>query len=109
MKENEHLLVCTIEECNEVQEILVLMQQAIIKTEHALSKTLRFGPDETWPKLFETNAQRVTAELTDLYALVEWLVEKKIITHPRQPDIMHKKRCKVAHYMQYARNCGTLE
>ncbi|TET23414.1 MAG: hypothetical protein E3J78_02280 [Candidatus Cloacimonadota bacterium] len=94
MTKQEHLLVCLSEECNEVI--------------HAVSKTLRFGPDEIWPKMEQTNIERVRIELNDLMAVVTML-EGEGFNLTRTAGEMVAKQKKVEKYIEYAKTLGTLK
>ena len=93
MTRQEHLLVCLSEECNEVI--------------HAISKTLRFGLNEIWPKLDQTNIERVKAELNDVMALMTMLDDEGFDLLPTEVS-MEKKREKVEKYIEYAKRLGTI-
>lgn len=91
----EHLLICLMEECNEVSQ--------------RVSKALRFGLDEIQPDQEFTNAQRMIAELQDLMAIVHMLNQAGVI-----PDqwlsfpAIKSKELKVEKFLEYSRQCGTL-
>lgn len=94
----EHLLVCLMEECAEVQQ--------------AASKSLRFGLDDKYPEKPTNNREDLRNELTDLNAIVELLMDAGAITPlPRLEHAaqVERKRLKVRHWMEYARHQGTLE
>jgi NTP pyrophosphatase (non-canonical NTP hydrolase) len=91
MTRKEHLMVCLVEECNEVI--------------HALSKCLRFGPHEIWPKMNETNIERVRVELNDLIAVAAMLVDEGFDLDLDSGEIEAKKE-KVEKYIKYAQSLG---
>jgi NTP pyrophosphatase (non-canonical NTP hydrolase) len=94
MTRQEHLLVILAEECAEIQ--------------HCISKTLRFGPDEVWPKLDVTNFERLEAEFNDLLAVVSMLDDEGIQIRFDQ-DRQKAKTEKVKKYMKYSQSLGLLE
>lgn len=94
MTRQEHLMVCLIEECNE--------------TVHALSKCLRFGPDEIWPKMDQTNMERVSVELNDLLAVAAMLVDEGFDLDV-DLESAEAKKAKVEKYIKYAEFLGTIE
>lgn len=95
MNEIEHLLVCLMEECAEVQK--------------CASKALRFGLQDVKPGGELTNAMDLEIELTDLQAIVEMLVSREVISLPAQSlALLRIKKSKVHQYMDYARERGTL-
>ena len=93
MTRQEHLLVCLSEECNELI--------------HAISKTLRFGPDEIWPKMDQTNIERVKDELKDVMAVM-WMLEDEGFDLIPTEEPMEEKRKKVEKYIKYAKKIGTI-
>jgi hypothetical protein len=97
MTRTEHLLTILAEECNEVAQ--------------RVSKTLRFGPKEIQPGQEYSNASRVLTELADLEAIVELLVDAKVLpSWPRSAvrNLIDAKKCKVEQYLGYSKVCGTL-
>lgn len=95
MTETEHLLECFAEECLEVAQ--------------RVTKANRFGLGEVQPGQELTNEQRIVGELNDLMGVLEMLRERHIITTPLSRDAMDAKKLKVAKFMGYARELGTLE
>ena len=103
MTRTQYLLLLVMEECGEVA--------------HECSKAMRFGLDEVQPgqsvEQALNNAQRIAAELTDLYAVLE-LLEKEtglaVFDHlfdPKHSEVQ-AKRDKVATYMKKSRDLGQL-
>jgi hypothetical protein len=90
MNREEHLLVILAEECAEVAK--------------ETSKALRFGMYEIMPGQPLSNRERILRELNDLWAFVEMLD----LAHVSREEIQDKK-VKVAKYMRYAEQCGTLQ
>jgi len=96
MDRKEMLLVIAAEECNEVAQ--------------AISKTLRFGPDEVYPPIGRTNAQRICDEYNDLMAVIDMLVVEGVLdfTGIGVRQAMEKK-AKVEKYLKYSQELGTLK
>ncbi len=95
MYEKEHLLVCLAEECAEVQQ--------------AVAKALRFGLNDGYPGGDTTNAEDVSIEFTELFAVVEMCRERGIISEPvKGLSIFRTKQERVKEYMKYARSTGAL-
>lgn len=97
MTRTEHLLDILIEECAEV------IQRA--------TKAKRFGLNEKQPEHLLDNAERLTFELADLYAVVEMLEECDALTTPHylSSPVLNAKKQKVEKYLAYsAEQCGTL-
>jgi NTP pyrophosphatase (non-canonical NTP hydrolase) len=95
----EHLLVCLAEECAEV------IQQ--------VSKTLRFGMEDTSPELpveqAQTNKERLVAEITDLLAVLGLLEGQGIIELPKDPLKFQAKMARVMKYLEHAERTGALQ
>jgi hypothetical protein len=94
MTESEYLLTKLIEECAEV------IQRA--------TKALTFGLTEVQPGHTQDNSIRLTYEFGDLQSVWELLSEKGVV---REPTIhmLALKRAKMAQFMQYSRQLGTLD
>lgn len=92
LTEEQYLLVCLMEECDEVSQ--------------RAAKALRFGLDETQPGQPLDNAARITEELTDLWTIVDELEGRGSIS---RPIVSETKRAKIARFMDYSRDQGTLQ
>jgi hypothetical protein len=95
MNRDEHLLTTLAEECAEVAQ--------------RVSKGLRFGMSEVQPGQSLTNAQRITAELKDVWAMAIICAQAGLIPYP-QPSIaeIERKRERVERYMAIGRESGAL-
>lgn len=89
MNTTEHLLMIVAEECGEVAQ--------------RASKAARFGLGEIQPGQADSNLRRLERELADLMAVAEMLG-----LTIREED-KGAKREKLAKYMNYAREIGTLK
>ena len=89
MNETEHLLMILMEECAEVAK--------------ETSKALRFGEGEVMPGQPLTNRERILRKLNDLWAVVEMLDLQQV-----DRTAIDRKKAKVAKFMEYADQCGTL-
>lgn len=94
MTETQYLLDVLGEECNEIAV--------------RASKAIRFGLDEIQPGQTLTNAQRLALELDDLYGVIELLNEKHPGTYAPNRDNIEAKKSKVAKFMKYSEQCGTV-
>jgi len=96
MTRTEHLLTILAEECNEVAQ--------------RVTKALRFGLTEVQSGQSDNNAERMAAEMADLVAVWEMLVDAGLVW-PLYclSDRIHGKKNKIHTYLEYSRTCGTLE
>ena len=92
MTETEHLLVCLAEECAEIQQ--------------AVGKALRFGLNDDYKNT--TPAEDIARECCDLIAVVELLEEAGVIRKTGAVEAIERKKARVRHYMEYAREHETL-
>lgn len=91
MTRTDHLLDILIEECAEV------IQRA--------TKAKRFGLEEVQPEQPLTNNQRIVYELNDVLAVAEMLLGPSWDDN----DAIIAKRRKVEHFLEYSKECGTLD
>lgn len=96
MNRLEHLLTCLSEECDEVGQ--------------RTSKALRFGLYEVQEGQCQTNAERISGELSDLIAVATILQEIGHIP-PFQPSPWNvsAKRAKIEEFMAISRAQGVLQ
>ena len=94
----EHLFVCLMEECAEVQQ--------------AVAKGLRFGFDDHHPdRPEETNELEVLTEVNQLLTVIELLEENGFLQKLSESDktrIKERKRAKLKEYMAYSQEKGRL-
>ena len=93
MTKKEYLLLCLMEECNEVAQ--------------AASKCLRFGFDDKHPEKEETNLEGLKGEMNDLRAIVGMLLEEGVDIN-YSARLISKKYSKTEHYMGYSQKAGIL-
>ncbi len=95
MTENEHLLLCLAEECDEVGQRVM--------------KALRFGLDEVQAGQPFTNAERIVQELQDLISVAEILCIRRVLAdaYPTAKTI-EAKRTKIEKFMEIGRREGVL-
>jgi len=92
MNEAEYLLICLGEECAEVQQ--------------AISKVLRFGPENYHPNGGPTNIDELTRELTDLVAVAGILTRNGIVARFFNAAAIDAKQDKVLRYMARSKELG---
>ena len=95
MNRLEHLLTILGEECNEVAV--------------RCSKAKRFGLLEVQPGQTLTNAQRIMAEVQDVYAALEMLSQMGALDTMADFPAIDQKIDKVEKFLLYSRECGTLD
>jgi hypothetical protein len=94
MTRQEHLLSIAAEECNELAK--------------ELHKALRFGLDDHYPEHPMTNRERIEAEFTDLFTLVQMLHREGLINATISQERCMEKINKVEKYLKYSKEVGTL-
>ena len=62
----------------ETRETLIILQEELIEAAQVISKIFRFGPDQIVPNSDTTNLHRLEAELGDVQAMIELLVDLKL-------------------------------
>jgi NTP pyrophosphatase (non-canonical NTP hydrolase) len=92
MNKVEHLLTCLVEECAEVQQ--------------AVTKALRFGLDDDFKET--TPKQDIIRECIEVIAVIKLLEEEGIIELTGVITAIEQKKAKIRHYMEYAKERGTL-
>ncbi len=97
MTKTEHLLTILSEECAEVSQ--------------RISKAIRFGLEEVQPEQFATNAERIVEELADLWAVASLLENEGAFKAHGDLflDMVERKKLKVNKFMEYAKECGTIQ
>lgn len=95
MNENEHLLLCLAEECDEVGQRVM--------------KALRFGLHEVQPGQPLNNAERIVEELHDLITVATILHTRNVLRSPMPtPDKGSAKWAKIKKFMAISRKQGVL-
>lgn len=95
MTEDEHLLLCLAEECDEVG------QRAM--------KALRFGLSEVQPGQPLSNADRIMEEAHDLLSVLAILQRRGVLPSPvLTNDRINAKQAKIARFMAISREQGVL-
>jgi len=94
MNRKEHLLTILSEECLEIAK--------------EVSKGLRFGLDDHHPTQTGTNAKKINDEYNDLVAVIQMLMDEKILVVELDPKLINEKKLKVEKYLLYAKERGTL-
>ncbi len=96
MNLSEHLLVVLGEECAEVQK--------------EISKALRFGIHDCAPKTDVTNAEKISIEFIEAMAARDMLVDLGVISIPENAkEIYEDKKSRIAHFVGYAKQVGTIK
>lgn len=80
---------------NQTHEIMSILQEECAEVIQAVSKCFRFGADQCKPGKDYTNVQHLEEEIGDLLAMVDILVEKKILTEDRLKTAKAAKQIKL--------------
>lgn len=97
LDKKRHLLVCIMEEAAEIQQ--------------AACKALRFGMDDTNPKTGKTNLEEMLAEYHELHAVMGQFYlcfDERPLSNPPMHDVKDAKVSRLKHWMEYAKEKGTL-
>ena len=62
----------------DLRETLIILQEELIESAQVISKIFRFGPDQIVPNTDTTNLHRLTAELGDVQAMIELLLDLEV-------------------------------
>jgi NTP pyrophosphatase (non-canonical NTP hydrolase) len=62
----------------ELREIMLILQEECAEVTQAVSKCMRFGPDQMKPGKDRTNLNMLEEEIGDLFAMVELLTDLNI-------------------------------
>jgi hypothetical protein len=93
MTREEHLLVILAEECAEISK--------------EAAKALRFGLEHVGPGQNLTNAEKIKNEVADFTAVLTML-KLRHVPLVFEAQIEDKMR-KVEHFLEYSKQCGTLD
>ena len=94
---------------NKQEHLLVILGEESVEISKEASKALRFGLDDHYPgEESISNRQRISDEINDFIGVMELCIAEGLIEIPNRTKIEDKK-LKVAKYMQYARDHGTLK
>lgn len=94
MNLKQYLLICLMEECNEVA--------------HAASKMLRFTEHDSPVIGGITNCQNLQKEFNELLAVVDLLTKHSIHLH-RDENIIAMKKKRLADYAHYSKLLGVID
>lgn len=94
MTRTEHLLVCLMEECAEVQK--------------ECAKALRFGLADTNPKTGVVNRDAISIEGCDIVAVYELLEESGAVPRGHSIADIERKKAAVLNWMEYAKEGKSL-
>lgn len=96
MTKQENLLICLMEECDEVSQ--------------RVSKALRFGLDERQPMQDYNNSERIEEEINDLFAVIDLLETNGILkADEKRFEKIEKKKLKLAKYLEYSIKIGCVQ
>lgn len=81
-------------------ELLDILEEECAETIQRAVKLKRFGKDQSQPGQDLTNADRLADEIGDIFAMVDLLVEARLIDLQRVWDRIPVKKEKVSIYLQ---------
>lgn len=90
---------------NNVEYLLSCLSEECAETSQMVSKSLRFGLYGDYEG--NRNIERVSAEINDIFAIVELLIEAGVDINIDK-RLIEMKREKVKKYMELSKECGTL-
>ncbi len=88
--------------------LLTILGEECVETAQRVSKAIRFTLDEVQPEQKLTNAQRIVYEFNDILAMMEILEEEGIFKNIIDREAINKKKIKVAKYLAYSAELGTI-
>lgn len=95
---------------NRIDLLFVQVGEEASEVAQEASKCLRFGPDEIYPVIGITNAERVKAEFNDLLAVIEMLQEEGAMPMPLiDREMIEAKKIKVEKNISYSATRGRVE
>ena len=62
----------------QTKELLLILQEECAEVTQAVSKCMRFGPDQMKPGKVRTNINMLEEEIGDLFAMVELLTDMNV-------------------------------
>jgi len=88
-------------------QLLVIAGEESAEVIQELSKCLRFGPEEIYPPIGKTNADRVLDEFNDLVAVMEMLQAEGLFEQGLYDrGLIAAKKLKVERHMLYSSSLG---
>lgn len=94
---------------NEIEHLLTILGEECAEVAQRASKAIRFGLEEKEPGQDATNAERLHVEVDQLMAVLGMLQDRGILPRMENRQVVMDKQARVERYMEYARQCGTLE
>lgn len=92
--------------------VLWLIAEECAEVAQRCSKAARFGPDEVMPGQDLDNVERLSEEVLDLLAVLDIASDHGLVrlgAEEQKLDRLRAKRLKVARYMGYSIELGTLD
>lgn len=90
------------------ENLLTILSEECVETAQRVSKALRFTLEEIQPEQELTNAQRIVYEFNDILAVMEILQEEGVFDKVIDREAIDKKKIKVAKYLAYSAQVGTV-
>ena len=77
------------------QETLLITQEECAEVTQAISKIMRFGLNDAWPKDGPNNKSRLEEEVGDLLCMIDIMIERGILSDSNVNAARHAKRDKL--------------
>ena len=77
------------------QETLLITQEECAEVTQAISKIMRFGLNDAWPKDEPNNKSRLEEEVGDLLCMIDIMFERGILSDSNVNAARHAKRDKL--------------
>ncbi len=90
------------------ENLLTILGEECVETAQRVSKALRFTLEEIQPEQELTNAQRIVYEFNDILAVMEILQDEGVFDKVIDREAIDKKKIKVAKYLAYSAQVGTV-
>ncbi|CAK0767358.1 conserved hypothetical protein [Gammaproteobacteria bacterium] len=90
------------------ENLLTILGEECVETAQRVSKAIRFTLEEIQPEQELTNAQRIVYEFNDILAVMEILQEEGVFDKVIDREAIDKKKIKVAKYLAYSTQIGTV-
>ncbi len=92
-----------------IENLLTILAEECAETAHRVSKAIRFTPEEVQPGQDLSNAERIAQEFNDIVAVMELLHDEGIVPYVLNSRSVIAKKEKIAKYLRYSQELGTIQ